>query len=821
MAAPRVTAWSRFGAYLGEVTPISEFVHKAKINGTDSITVSTATDSPATKGAYLLWADDEGTWHEHVVINLEYSHRDARTLTLYAVSSISELAQDYVVDIRPGVQVPCPASTALASLLQGTRWGVGSVDVAGTNGASIYHADAWEGLKEIVDVWGGEVASELTVDPAAGVTARRVALRDHLGHAAPQRRLTFGVDLAGVVRTVEDESPITACYAWGKGEQLESGGYGRRIGIASVTPDGLPYVHDDSLLPVWGIPGPGGAIVHRFGEVVDGNCEDPAKLMAIAQDYLEAHSSPVVSYEGTLASFERAGANLEGLHLGDEVQVVDDGIGVRTQARVVALDRDYVQPTRTKVTLGNFLGTVADEFAKLTADVSGLLSKSSGWDVVADAGPSYVDAVVDSLNAMFAQAGGFVTIDDVTGITVMDAADFDHATKAIQINGAGFRIANSKSGTDWVWRTFGTGAGFTADEIIAGTIRGGNSFWNLETGELSLGGYATSSQVAAAQTAADNAVSTASSASSTANAASSTATNALGVANAASAAATDAAKVATNYIGIDANRGITVGDMSAGTLGSNVFIDADSVDVRDGSATLASFGANIVALLSDTMEMSVYHQTSPTVVDSASISVGDFSTNASLSLIASGPSGNAMVQLDPENQIYVTLPGSGSSGSNTLTLGKTVVSVSKPDAWRDAIGLRTYGSITKMSATQTLTTSSAKVTLSTFSGVGCSASGGGISLGSGTYMLWGRVYLNSGYTANDLVHVEIFSGSTMVADTLHRVTIASANEVVQVGPVIATLSATAVVTVHAYNQTSARGTVTSRNGCGLFVRQIG
>lgn len=782
MAAPRVTAWSRFGSYLGEVTPISEFVHKTKVNGTDSVTISTATDSPATKGAYLLWADDEGAWHEHIVINLEYSHRDARTLTLYAVSSISELAQDYVVDIRPGVQVPCSASVALASLLQGTRWGVGSVDVAGTAGASIYHVSAWEGLKEIVDVWGGEVASELTVSASGGVTARNVALRDHLGHAAPQRRLTFGVDLAGVVRTVEDESPITACYAWGKGEQLESGGYGRRIGIASVTPDGLPYVHDDSLLPVWGIPGPGGAPVHRFGEVVDGNCEDATKLMQEAQDYLEAHSAPVVSYGGTLASFERAGANLEGLHLGDEVQVVDDGIGVRTQARVVALDRDYVQPTRTRVTLGNFLGTVADEFARLTADVSGLLSKSSGWDVVAEAKSSYVDAVIDSLNSMFSEAGGFVTFDVATGITVTDRATFDASTKAIQINGAGFRIADSKSGTDWVWRTFGTGSGFTADEIIAGTIRGGSSYWNLETGAMSLDGYATSSQVG------------------------------------------DAAKVATNFVGIDANRGITVGDMEAGTLGTNVFIDSDSVDVRDGTTKLASFSADELSLLSETMTMVAVEQEQPLLppTEWAYVTVGDGTKFSALILQAVGYGGSAVLDLNPDSGIVLSLPNSSGVVSSVLSLGSNSVSVAAPAAWRNALGIGAYGSITKMSAAQTLTTSSAAVAFSTFSGTGCSASGGGIKVTSaGTYELWGRVYFNASYVANDLVHAEIFNGSTLVADTLTRVTTPSACEVVTVGPVIVTMAAGAVATVHAYNQTAARGTVTSRTGCGLFARRIG
>lgn len=66
-----------------------------------------------------------------------------------------------------------------------------------------------------------------------------------------------------------------------------------------------------------------------------------------------------------------------------------------------------------------------------------------------------------------------------------------------------------------------------------------------------------------------------------------------------SAAATDAtnkanaaAKTATNYMNF-ANNGLTIGNMTASTLGRNVLIDSDSVDIRNGSTVLASYGENI------------------------------------------------------------------------------------------------------------------------------------------------------------------------------------------------------------------------------------
>lgn len=53
--------------------------------------------------------------------------------------------------------------------------------------------------------------------------------------------------------------------------------------------------------------------------------------------------------------------------------------------------------------------------------------------------------------------------------------------------------------------------------------------------------------------------------------------------------AANAAKVATNYIEATTD-GFVVGNVNAGTLKSNVLIDSDSVDIRNGTEVLASYG---------------------------------------------------------------------------------------------------------------------------------------------------------------------------------------------------------------------------------------
>ena len=77
------------------------------------------------------------------------------------------------------------------------------------------------------------------------------------------------------------------------------------------------------------------------------------------------------------------------------------------------------------------------------------------------------------------------------------------------------------------------------------------------------------------------------------NAANLNASNALSASNAAQAAVNDASKVATNYLSFNGN-GLVIGDMTSNTLGNNVLIDSDSLDIRQGTTVLASYGPEYI-----------------------------------------------------------------------------------------------------------------------------------------------------------------------------------------------------------------------------------
>lgn len=59
--------------------------------------------------------------------------------------------------------------------------------------------------------------------------------------------------------------------------------------------------------------------------------------------------------------------------------------------------------------------------------------------------------------------------------------------------------------------------------------------------------------------------------------------------------AEDAAKTATNFLKFE-NNGLVIGNMTGSSLGNNVLIDSDSVDIRSGNTVVASYGTNTIYL---------------------------------------------------------------------------------------------------------------------------------------------------------------------------------------------------------------------------------
>ena len=494
------TRFSRHGTNLGRLH-VTAARHSEGLDGTDTLEITCTED--LIKNDYIVWRDRQGIWHEHIVDTYKRAHDDtgAPLTVATCINSIAETWDDYVTDRRPSGS----AYTALTSILATSRWTAGTCTQVGTASHTFYHISVREAIQELLQVWGGELETVIGCD-GNKVTSREVRITGTRGNQYSAKRFTWSKDLISISREVASDNPKTRLYAYGKGEETESGGYGRRIGIESVN-DGLPYVEDAAATAIWGHPMPDGTTKPSDGVYLNENCADPAVLLEEVRAALEVAKTPVVTYTADVVDLVSFGREWEDVSLGDLVTIIDREFsddGLRLKGRVAKTDRDLLTYD-TAVTFGTLVDAIANPWQSLQAKIASLNRRASNWDLAGTASGEWLETLIAGLNAAYNQAGTYhyssfekgeiwssVPLDEDGNPTISGGW-------AMNINGLGFRLASSTNADgSWNWRTFGNGEGFTSDEMITGTLKAGiirdatdgGNYWNLDTGDFRMVGGA-------------------------------------------------------------------------------------------------------------------------------------------------------------------------------------------------------------------------------------------------------------------------------------------------------------------------------------------
>lgn len=499
------TRFSRFGENLGRLD-VRAAKHTDALDGTDELAITCADD--LAKGDRIVWLDFGGKAHEHIVDSLSRTHdSDGQRMTeATCINSINETWDDYVEDKRPSGT----ADVALQSVLSGTRWSVGTCDVKTSTSHTFYHESVREAIGELLDAWGGELETSITVD-GPSVSGRSVGIRALRGDQSSPKRFVWTKDLVSVKRSVASDNPKSRIYGYGKGVETDTGGYGRRLTFGDVN-GGKDYVEDTDAHALWGHPASDGTVAPSVGVFVDENCDDAATLLQETKDYLESVKEPKVTYEADVIDLYAFGRSWERVETGDSVAIIDrgftdDGKGIRLKGRVTKTERDLLTGGAT-VTFGNLTDQFADMWESVAQSLRSSSSARATYDAAAAASPGWLTLLQGALNDQFNNAGTYkvetfglgaiysnVPLDTNTGLPLNSTSSM----WAVNINGAGIRLASSlTSSGNWDWKTFITGSQVVADCINAGTMKAnriraglltdekGSNYWNLDTGEFSL-----------------------------------------------------------------------------------------------------------------------------------------------------------------------------------------------------------------------------------------------------------------------------------------------------------------------------------------------
>lgn len=507
----RFIHFNRFGAYLGELTPMQATrTRNVDQCGVDKVEL-VLLDNGVDKYDRIVFCDSMGRTCEWIVMSSRESRAKSIPIcTVNCYGSMQELSRHFMPTLRRGSK-DTPAQ-AIAKALEGTRWSVGQCD-EGSGEYSVYHQSSLASVKDIAEAYKMEVEPVIQLSADGNSIAKRsVRLVKRLGRANTALRLDYGSGLSGIDRVLSADDVVTRLYCYGKGVQTTdddgnaTGGYSRKITFADIN-GGKEYIQDDSLLEVWGVPGPDGSLMHTEGIFEDGDCEDKATLLAEGRAALAERSKPIVSYEGTVEALGRAGFDANACDLGDNLQMVDTTFPkpLRLSGRVLEIVEDLLgdgSPSSVKV--GNVIEGIVKRSDRVQQTIDRLTSSAGSWDGAATLGSAYLDGLIDGLNKVMNETGGYTYIKPGKGLFVYDKPEDANPTMCIQIGGGYFRIADGKnSDGTWNFRTLGNGHGLVADAIVSGTIsanlikagtiqdKSGKNYWNLDASEFHLGPGAT------------------------------------------------------------------------------------------------------------------------------------------------------------------------------------------------------------------------------------------------------------------------------------------------------------------------------------------
>lgn len=479
-----------------EIETLEDPCWHEKLNGLNVLEFTTL-DRDIKNKDRVVFQDELGIWHEFIVENIDDTHED---VFVYCEDSFYETKGDYIDDRR---FVNANFSTVADAVMSYTRWKLKIVDDIGTGTVNFYHTDVKTAVfEDMQNKFNFEIKTYVEITNSR-ISQRVIELRKQRGHNNG-KRFTYDKDITSISRTIDSTEFCTALYAYGKGEETENGGYGRRIDLSQVN-NGKKYVENLKAKEQFG-KYVNGKREHIFATYIFEDTDDRKKLLEQAKEKLEELSEFKVTYKCDVVILNKLLEDRahEGIELGDTVAIIDKDINVRIRARVVER-KSYLNSTKPdEIVLGNFIEDYATQQAKIKSDLKSISNtiNEQGQAITDLKNFDYYASIVQELNDRINATGGYVYISkDGQGLITYDKPIDKNPTKAIQLKGGAIRIANSKkSDGTWNWTTFGTGDGFTADVINAGTLnanlvrtgilqdKNAKSFLNLDTGEFNFGG---------------------------------------------------------------------------------------------------------------------------------------------------------------------------------------------------------------------------------------------------------------------------------------------------------------------------------------------
>lgn len=205
-------------------------------------------------------------------------------------------------------------------------------------------------------------------------------------------------------------------------------------------------------------------------------CDTPAQLESAlikrCQEQWEAGADKpqvTISVDMVMIEDTELYADVKGLvevSLGDTVHCRNNNLDIVTDARVTELEWDCVNDRILSVSLGDYQFDYISNQVSINNRIESAIREDGS--VIG----SQVQGILDAVKTQFHAMRDIAKKQDVRAMLFEDLDPESPTYGAMCLGSMGFEIASKRTadGKDWIWSTFGTGKGFFADYIIAGTM---------------------------------------------------------------------------------------------------------------------------------------------------------------------------------------------------------------------------------------------------------------------------------------------------------------------------------------------------------------
>ena len=472
---------------IGTVSPL-EGIQNEEINKIQTIECTTVYSELIEKASYIGHKDysDNRIFHLYKIDHVtKTSTTDVKIVGVHTFFDDME-SDGYVKDFRPTNR---ELVGVLTTILDGSRWQLGTVNIQRRYTGNFYYVTRKEAISKLIEATQIEIKPRLEFSRGK-ITGRYLDVFTRLG-ARNGKVFVHGRDLLTVSEKKSQGAIYTAVVGRGKGEETDTGGYGRRISFKDVEwrrtsgqpvdkPVGQEYVEIPAMTKLYGFEK---GTKPRIKIVEFQDETDKEKLLRLSYEWLEKNSRMQVEYSAKVL-------NVGNLELGDTVGIFNPKLGIKYETRVFKVKRNLVDNKLTEFGIGDKVTTSPfSRTIELAKEMKNFQDDTVYW----------LDKIRERLSDKLINEDGYnydLKADNEykvpAGYYSFDKPIDQNPTKVVYMGAGKIAIANSKKPTgEWNWKTFLDGRGATLDLINTGVLRAGRiqsadgrSYWDLDTGEF-------------------------------------------------------------------------------------------------------------------------------------------------------------------------------------------------------------------------------------------------------------------------------------------------------------------------------------------------